>query len=133
MPQFVKRFNFSRQDTTDGVNPVELNGIAESSDRKGSPENTLYPDDKGVGLSTAISVEDEATTAHRLNVFKQEAKWDPNLDDPNDTFAEIDDNVHEHNAEGEHALVDRLLENSPYLEVTHTDLGCSCTISATDT
>jgi len=133
MSKFAKRFQFARQNTstTDSVNPVELDGIAESSDRKGSPKGSAYPDDKGIGLSTAISVEDEAVTAHRLSVFKQEAKWDPNLDDPNDIFAEIDENIHEHNATGEHALVDRLLENSPYLEVIHTNLDHLCTIQGT--
>lgn len=74
-------------------------------------------DDKGVGSTTAVQVDDEQTVARRLSVFKKEALWDPNLPDPNDTFADIDNEIGGHNVEGENALVDRLLENSPYPEV----------------
>lgn len=119
MSAFSKRFQFKRQQTTDSIRRVELdhvNGSGESSDSKRAI------DDKGIGLTTAVSVQEEEAVQRRLSLFKQENAWDPNLPNPNDTFADIDDTIHDHNVEGEHVLVDRLLENSPYPEV------CICTM-----
>jgi len=100
-------------DSVDRV--VELDSVGKSSDVKHPPQ------DKELGQTTSVSVGEDLAMQRRLSTFKAENRWDPNLEDPNDTFADIDDTLHDHNVEGEHALVDRLLENSPYPEVRQLD------------
>lgn len=69
---------------------------------------------KGMDAHSDELGEEEAS--RRLKQFKKSHEWDPNM--PSSEMDDIDEAIGHHDAKGENILVDELLENSPYPEVS---------------
>lgn len=101
---FGKRFGFKRRNTDrEPVTVAELSQLDAAADQGDA--------------SSAIDVRDisETEANHRLNAFRQDHKWDPNM--PEETIDMVDAVTEAHDHKGEAQVVGEVIENSPYPEV----------------
>lgn len=116
---FSKRLGFKRRDTDQ--NPVT---VTELSQVEGSASANIV-----AGHGDANSVIDdvvrdisETEANHRLAVFRQDHKWDPNM--PDEAVEAVDAVTAAHDHKGEAQLVGEVIENSPYPEVSPIHFAC---------
>jgi len=83
--------------------------------RTGSVSNAIAVDIPEKTMKSSLDEMSDDEAARRLKELKKAAKWDPNM--PEEEIGEIEEAVAKHDGRAEHALVDELLENSPYPEV----------------
>ena len=100
---FGKRLGFKRSNTE--KDPVTVDEQANES----------------LGETTSNSVGDvrdisEAEANRRLNAFRLDHQWDPNL--PDEAIEMVDAVTGAHDQKGESQLVGDMIENSPYPEVS---------------
>lgn len=142
----LKRFGFKRTNTAGEVPTTDYNGKVTSV-----PTATELTDMDDNGVPRAASVSkiagefngqvktDHADAVHniseveanrRLNKFRVDHTWDPNM--PDSAWDAINDVTANHDQKGEAILVDELVEDSPYPEVSQrlilpcegADLNC---------
>lgn len=129
----LKRFGFKRTNTAGEIPTNENNGKVVSIPTETELTDMNYDDD-GVPRQASVSkIADEYAgrdqTDHgdavrniseveanrKLNTFRKEHHFDPNL--PDSAFDAINDVTRTHDQKGEAVLVDELVEDSPYPEV----------------
>lgn len=118
----LKRLGFKRTNTTDAQvvdGKVANTSATEWTDRgdadasKIAQEFAKEPKHDHSDTSRNLS---EVEANLRLNKFREEHNFDPNL--PDSAFDAIKDVTQTHNLDGEAVLVDELLNDSPYPEVS---------------
>lgn len=83
--------------------------------RSGSVADGVKIDVPQKAMNASSEELSEEVAARRLQNFKRNAQFDPNM--PLEELDAIDDAVEHHDVKGENALVNELVENSPYPEV----------------
>lgn len=124
----LKRLGFKRQNTGDGpiettteLNEFDRDDLGEGPSGAGQPAvSKIDAEFAGqVGKSShqnAIRDLSETEANRRLSAFRAEHSFDPNL--PDSAFDAIGDVTRAHDQKGEAILVDELIEDSPYPEVS---------------
>lgn len=111
---FAKRMGFKRANTDQETITVTTKGGEEGP--SGSSNIVAGHGDASSVIDDVVRDISETEANHRLNVFRQDAKWDPNM--PDDAIAMVDMATNAHDHKGEAELVGEVIENSPYPEVS---------------
>jgi hypothetical protein len=114
---FGKRLGFKRRQTDQ--EPVT---VSELSQFEGNGEGTAsahivagHGDATGV-IDEVVRDISETEANIRLNAFRKDHKWDPNM--PEEAIDMVDAVTEAHDHKGEAQLVGEVIENSPYPEVS---------------
>ncbi|KAF4552813.1 putative OPT oligopeptide transporter protein [Elsinoe fawcettii] len=113
---FGRRLGFKR--TTTNQDPVTITDLSEGDNNgEGSGTSNVVAGhgDANPVIDAVVRDISEAEANHRLNVFRQDHKWDPNM--PDEAIEMVDAVTGAHDSKGEAQLVGEVIENSPYPEV----------------
>ena len=112
---FAKRMGFKRTNTDQSVTVEQ---VAAKGTAEGSSHMVAGHGDANSIIEEVVRDISETEANHRLKVFRQDHKWDPNM--PDDALEMVDVATDAHDHKGEAELVGEVIENSPYPEVSFT-------------
>ncbi|CAC9891319.1 unnamed protein product [Aureobasidium pullulans] len=112
---FGKRLGFKRSNTNQEPITVTEIGADDGNNAASSSKIVAGHGDAEEIIHGVVRDITEVEANHRLNVFRQDHKWDPNM--PDEAIEMVDAVTGTHDAKGEAQLVGEIIENSPYPEV----------------
>ncbi|KAL5376381.1 hypothetical protein DPSP01_010492 [Paraphaeosphaeria sporulosa] len=111
---FSKRLGFKRRNTDqEPVTVTELSHMEGES--SGARPIVAGHEDASSVIDEVVRDISETEANQRLNAFRQDHKWDPNM--PEEAIDMVDAVTEAHDHKGEAQLVGEVIENSPYPEV----------------
>ncbi|KAF2225366.1 small oligopeptide transporter-like protein [Elsinoe ampelina] len=112
---FSRRLGFKRANTNQEPVTVNTAEVEQNGEGSGTTNMVVGHGDANPIIDEVVRDISEAEANHRLDVFRQDHKWDPNM--PDEAIEMLDAVTGAHDAKGEAQLVGEVIENSPYPEV----------------
>lgn len=111
---FSKRLGFRRTNTDQEA--VTVTNVAPKGTGEANSSAVAGHGDANSIIDDVVRDISETEANRRLNAFRQDHKWDPNM--PDDALEMVDVATEAHDHKGEAELVGEVIENSPYPEVS---------------
>lgn len=113
---FSKRLGFKRTNTDQEAVTVTSVAPKGTEDATANAHIVAGNGDANSIIDEVVRDISETEANRRLNAFRQDHKWDPNM--PDDALEMVDMATEAHDHKGEAELVGEVIENSPYPEVS---------------